>query len=120
MTAIPVKDVDQARRFCEGWWDSSSRVDHEPTAASNTGAGAGAACSPIRLTENAGISPATLAAWHVDDIEAKAKALRDKDVLLEEYDLPALRRDGIAMLPGARAIWFKDPDGNILNVFERD
>ncbi len=66
-------------------------------------------------------SPATLAAWQVDDIEATAKALRDKGVPLEDYDLPELKTEsGIATLPGGRTLWFRDPDGNILNVFERD
>jgi catechol-2,3-dioxygenase len=35
--------------------------------------------------------------------------------------MPGLKTEpGIARLPGAKAIWFKDPDGNILNVFERE
>jgi hypothetical protein len=71
--------------------------------------------------QNAGKSPATLAAWQVDDIQATARALRDKDVNLEDYDMPGLKTDdGIASLPGAKALWFRDPDGNILNVFERE
>lgn len=71
--------------------------------------------------ENAGKSPATLAAWQVDDIDQTAQALLDKGVALEDYDLPELKTEGgIATLQGGRALWFKDPDGNILNVFERD
>ncbi len=35
--------------------------------------------------------------------------------------MPGLKTEhGIAMLAGGRTIWFRDPDGNILNVFERD
>ena len=68
-----------------------------------------------------GKSPATLAAWQVEDIEATAKTLLRRDVVLENYDPPGLRtKDGIATLPGARAMWSRTPDGNILNVFERD
>jgi pimeloyl-ACP methyl ester carboxylesterase len=36
-----------------------------------------------------------------------------------EPSTPPPTEDGIATLPGARALWFKDRDGKILNVFER-
>ena len=120
MTAIPVRDVEKARRFYEGVL--GLRFVGGPRADGSfeyeCGAGSGLFTYP---TENAGRSPATLAAWQVDDIEATATQLGDRDVVLEEYDMPGLKtEDGIARLPGARALWFKDPDGNILNVFERD
>ena len=56
----------------------------------------------------------------VDDIRTTVKELRDRGIVFEEYDFPGLKtEDGVARLPGARAAWFTDPDGNILNVFER-
>jgi catechol 2,3-dioxygenase-like lactoylglutathione lyase family enzyme len=121
MTAIPVRDVDQARGFYEGAlglkFAGGPRADG--SLEYECGSGTGLFTYPTR--ENAGKSPATLAAWQVQDIEATAKALRDKGVALEDYDLPELKTErGIATLRGARALWFKDPDGNILNVFERD
>jgi catechol 2,3-dioxygenase-like lactoylglutathione lyase family enzyme len=121
MTAIPVKDVDEARDFYEG--TLGLRFAGGPRADGSfeyeCGAGTGLLTYPTQ--ENAGKSPATLAAWQTDDIEATARALRDKGVALEEYDMPGLKTEaGIAALRGGRTIWFKDPDGNILNVFERD
>jgi catechol 2,3-dioxygenase-like lactoylglutathione lyase family enzyme len=121
MTAIPVSDVDQARHFYEqvlglklaGGPRADGSLEYE------CGMRTGLFTYPTR--ENAGKSPATLAAWQVNDIETTATALRDKGVALEDYDLPELKTQrGIAMLPGAKELWFKDPDGNILNVFERD
>lgn len=121
MTAIPVQDVNRARGFYEGVLGlrfaggprADGSLDYE------CGAGTGLFTYPTQ--EHAGKSSATLAAWQVDDIEAIATALREKDVPLEQYDILGLRtQDGIAALPGGRTIWFKDPDGNILNVFQRD
>ncbi len=121
MAAIPVADVERARGFYEGVlglrFAGGPRADGSLEYA--CGSGTGLFTYPTHV--NAGRSPATLAAWHVDDIEATAKALRDKGVALEDYDLPELKTErGIATLPGGRTLWFKDPDGNILNVFERD
>jgi catechol 2,3-dioxygenase-like lactoylglutathione lyase family enzyme len=120
MVAIPVRDVEQARRFYEdvlglrfvGGPRADGSFEYE------CGAGSGLFTYPTE--ENAGTSPATLAAWQVDDIEMVATQLRQRQVVLEEYDMPGLKTEaGIATLPGAKALWFKDPDGNILNVFER-
>ena len=120
-TAIPVGDVDRARRFYEGLLGLT--VVGEPLADGSLEyeCGAGTGVFTYVTAQNAGKSPATLAAWQVDDIGTTVKELRDRGVVLEEYDFPGLKtEDGLATIPGARAAWFKDPDGNILNVFERD
>lgn len=52
-----------------------------------------------------------------DDVEAIAGTLRAKGVTLEAY--PELGMDidrGVHRSGGFAAIWFKDPDGNILHV----
>jgi catechol 2,3-dioxygenase-like lactoylglutathione lyase family enzyme len=121
MTAIPVKDVDRARRFYEDVLALKFVAGPRADGSYEYECGSGTGLFTYPTAENAGKSPATLAAWQVDDIEATAKALRAKGVALEDYDLPGLKTQrGIATLPGAKTLWFKDPDGNILNVFERD
>ena len=56
----------------------------------------------------------------MENIGATVKDLRDKALAFEEYDLSGLKTiDGIADIPGERSAWFKDPDGNILAVYER-
>ena len=44
--------------------------------------------------------------------------LTGKGVTFEQYDLPGLKTDerGIAETGPFKGAWFKDPDGNILNV----
>jgi catechol 2,3-dioxygenase-like lactoylglutathione lyase family enzyme len=66
----------------------------------------------------AGHAQHTLASWVVDDVESVVAELTAKGVSFEKYDLPDLKTDerGIADLGMEKAAWFKDPDGNILNV----
>ncbi|HEX2025334.1 MAG TPA: VOC family protein [Actinomycetota bacterium] len=71
----------------------------------------------LYVTASAGTAQHTLAAWIVDDVEDAVASLRDRGVVFEEYDFPALKTvDGIADLGYERAAWFRDPDGNILSV----
>lgn len=121
MTAIPVRDVERARGFYEGVLGLSFAGGPRADGSFEYECGGGTGLFTYPTEENAGRSPATLAAWQVDDLHATVEALRDHKVVLEEYDTPGLKtEEGIATLPRGRTIWFKDPDGNILNVFERD
>ena len=121
MTTIPVRDVDRARGFYEGVLGLRFAGGPRADGSFEYECGAGTGVFTYPTQENAGKSSATLAAWQVDDIEATAMALRERGIALEEYNMPGLRTvDGIAALAGGRAIWFKDPDGNVLNVFQRD
>lgn len=121
LVALPVKDVQEARSFYEGTLCLTFVGGPRADGSFEYECGAGTYLFTYPTEDNAGKSPATLAAWHVADIRATATELRQKGIVLEEYDLPGLRTDdGIASLPGARAAWFKDPDGNILSCFDRD
>ncbi|HEY7782912.1 MAG TPA: VOC family protein [Ktedonobacterales bacterium] len=54
------------------------------------------------------------------DIEADVRDLASRGVTFEEYDYPTLKTvDHIATTAGiGRSAWFKDPDGNILALFQ--
>ena len=56
--------------------------------------------------------------FEVEDIESVVRYLRDRGIVFEEYDLPGVKTvDGIATHEsGARGAWFKDLDGNILQI----
>jgi catechol 2,3-dioxygenase-like lactoylglutathione lyase family enzyme len=58
--------------------------------------------------------------WLVDDIDAVVAQLRDAGVTFDDYDLGegATTEGGIATVGDDRAAWFKDPDGNVLAVFQ--
>jgi catechol 2,3-dioxygenase-like lactoylglutathione lyase family enzyme len=65
-------------------------------------------------------SDATAFTFMVDDVESEVRALKERGVSFEEYDLPGLKTtDGIATLgeeKKAKGAWFRDPDGNILAI----
>jgi catechol 2,3-dioxygenase-like lactoylglutathione lyase family enzyme len=115
---IPVTDPAKARGFYEGTLGlkfsrelSDGSIEYE--------CGGGTSVFTYPTAENAGKSPATLASFEVDDTPAAVEELRGKGVTFEEYDLPGLKTvEGIAELGGSKGAWFKDPDGNILAVFE--
>ena len=70
-------------------------------------------------TPYAGTAQHTLAGWNVDDIDKEVAGLRASGVVFEEYDTPQLKTvDGIATMPGGRAAWFKDSEGNILGLVQ--
>lgn len=62
----------------------------------------------------------TAAGWVVPDLDAVVDHLINQGVTLEVYDLPNVEWDdrGVAHMDVNKAIWFKDPDGNILSVNE--
>jgi catechol 2,3-dioxygenase-like lactoylglutathione lyase family enzyme len=117
-TTIPVRDPAQARGFYEGTLGLRfSRQLADGSIGYECGGGTSVYTYPTE--ENAGKSPATLASFEVEDVEATAREMRAKGITFEEYDMPGLKTEGgIAELAGSKGAWFKDPDGNILAVFE--
>jgi catechol 2,3-dioxygenase-like lactoylglutathione lyase family enzyme len=63
----------------------------------------------------------TLAGFRVNDIEMIMNALSKDGVMFEQYDLPGIKTDerGIAHMRDVKSAWFKDPDGNILAITEK-
>jgi catechol 2,3-dioxygenase-like lactoylglutathione lyase family enzyme len=117
-TTIPVRDPAQARNFYEG--TLGLQVSRELADGSiEYECGGGTSVYTYPTAENAGRSPATLASFEVEDAEATVRAMQAEGVTFEEYDLPGLKTvGGVAEVAGSKGGWFKDPDGNILAVFE--
>jgi predicted enzyme related to lactoylglutathione lyase len=55
-----------------------------------------------------------------DEIEEDVRRLKERGVVFEEYDFPALKTvDSIGTTPGVgSSAWFKDPDGNTIALFQ--
>jgi hypothetical protein len=54
-----------------------------------------------------------------DKFDEVVADLRAKGVTFEEYDLPDIGLktvDGVAEFEGSKAAWFKDSEGNIINI----
>jgi len=72
-------------------------------------------------SDYAGTNQATAASWQVADIDQEIAALKEKGITFEQYDLPGVTHTGdVHTVGGLKAAWFKDPDGNILNLVNRD
>lgn len=72
----------------------------------------------VYRSEYAGTNQATAVTWAVgDEIEAIVRELEGKGIAFEHYDMPGLTREGAVHSGGGMKVaWFKDPDGNILNL----
>lgn len=71
----------------------------------------------VYKSDYAGTNQATAVTWQVDDVDATVQALKDKGVRFERYDMPEMKHEGdVHVGHGMRIAWFKDPDGNILNI----
>jgi catechol 2,3-dioxygenase-like lactoylglutathione lyase family enzyme len=76
--------------------------------------------TPVALYESeyAGTNQANALAWSVGDrFDDVVSTLRDRGVTFERYDLPGMTLVGdVHVADGFKAVWFKDPDGNILHI----
>ncbi|RWB02133.1 VOC family protein [Mesorhizobium sp.] len=75
----------------------------------------------VYRSQFAGTNKATAVTWMVgDEIDTIVKALKSKGVVFEHYEMPGLKLEGdIHVGYGMKVVWFKDPDGNILNLVDR-
>jgi catechol 2,3-dioxygenase-like lactoylglutathione lyase family enzyme len=75
----------------------------------------------VYQSQYAGTNQATAVTWVVgEDVEDVVRALKAKGVTFEHYDMPDMKREGDVHVAGnMKVAWFKDPDGNILNIVSR-
>lgn len=75
----------------------------------------------VYRSQYAGTNRATAVTWMVgEDIADIVRGLKDKGVSFEHYDMPGINREGDLHIAGdMKVAWFKDPDGNILNIASR-
>lgn len=117
VTNLAVKDVAAARRFYEstlGLRQLDREGDDVVVYAS------GETRIFVYRSDFAGTNKATALTWEVPgQLDTVVKRLRERGVRFEHYDMPGLTREGdIHVGAGMRVAWFKDPDGNILNLVD--
>ncbi|MEO7366228.1 MAG: VOC family protein [Sphingomicrobium sp.] len=113
---IAVKDIDRAREFYEGTLglETKDEMGGEVLEVKS-----GETTINVYRSEFAGTNQATALTFDVDDIGAEVRDLKDKGVFFESYDMPGLEKQGdLYVAEGMKTAWFKDPDGNILSLFE--
>ncbi len=111
---IAVKDINSAKQFY-GDKLGLKQVEENPGGIMYQ---SGDSQLFVYTSDTAGSGKATCASWGVKDVEATIEALRSKGISFEHYDdIPGVTRQGdIHVMGPMKAAWFKDPDGNILNV----
>ena len=116
--AVPVSDMSRAKQFYEGTLGLSGGVDTGDGGHDYPCAG-GSVLHIFPSPEGAGGTSSTIAAWDVDDLDAAVDELIAKGATFEHYGEP-LNTDerGIASTGGGKAAWIKDPDGNLLAIFQ--
>jgi catechol 2,3-dioxygenase-like lactoylglutathione lyase family enzyme len=72
----------------------------------------------VYRSQYAGTNKATAVTWVVgEEMEGAVQQLKTKGVAFEHYDMPEMTREGDIHVAGTMKVaWFKDPDGNILNI----
>jgi hypothetical protein len=75
----------------------------------------------VYTSQEAGTNKATAVTWAVgDQVKDVVRALKAKGVAFEHYDMPDTTLQGDIHVAGdMKVAWFKDPDGNILNIVNR-
>ena len=113
---IAVKDLDRARKFYEEKLGLSAK---ESMGGEVLEVKSGDTLINVYRSEFAGTNKATALTFDVDDIQTEVSELKEKGIFFEQYDMPGMERQGdIYVAEGVKTAWFKDPDGNILSLFE--
>lgn len=75
----------------------------------------------VYRSQYAGTNQATAVTWPVgQELEGLVRDLKGKGINFEHYDMPDSRLQGdVHVFGDLKVAWFKDPDGNILNLVNR-
>jgi catechol 2,3-dioxygenase-like lactoylglutathione lyase family enzyme len=115
---IAVRDLETARRF---YGETLGLTQVGSEGAEVIIFRSGNTIINVYQSKYAGTNQATALTWVVgDDVESVVRALKAKGVSFEHYDMPDITREGDVHIGGnMKVAWFKDPDGNILNIISR-
>jgi catechol 2,3-dioxygenase-like lactoylglutathione lyase family enzyme len=115
---IAVKNLDTAKKFYEDTLGLTpvGAEDQEVVVFKS-----GNSTVYVYQSQYAGTNKATAVTWVVgEDVEGIVQQLKAKGITFEHYEMPGMTRDGDVHIAGdMKVAWFKDPDGNILNIINR-
>ncbi len=118
IATLAVKDLKVAAKFYEGTLGlKKEAVEGEEVITYRSG---NSMLNVYRSTY-AGTNKATAVTWAVgNELDGIVRSLKAKGVVFEHYDVPEMTREGDVHVCGdMKVVWFKDPDGNILNLINR-
>jgi catechol 2,3-dioxygenase-like lactoylglutathione lyase family enzyme len=112
---LAVTDLDRARAFYEGTLGFVPDGDVAEGVVYRSGGGT----FLVYPSAYAGTNRATAMSFAVpgDSFDAEVAALRAADAEFQTFEMEGLEwHDGVGTSGPMRAVWFPDPDGNILNL----
>jgi catechol 2,3-dioxygenase-like lactoylglutathione lyase family enzyme len=113
---VAVKDLGAARAFYQEKLGLTPVDDSEELVVFRSGN----TTINVYHSRYAGTNQATALTWEVDDVEKEVRELKSKGISFEHYDMPDLKREGdVYVGDGVKVAWFRDPDGNILNLISQ-
>jgi catechol 2,3-dioxygenase-like lactoylglutathione lyase family enzyme len=115
---IAVKNLEKAKKFYE---DSLGLTQVYTEGQEAIVFRSGKSTVIVYRSQYAGTNKATAMTWVVgEDMEEVVQQLKAKGIRFEHYDMPGVTREGDIHVAGdMKVAWFKDPDGNILNISSR-
>jgi catechol 2,3-dioxygenase-like lactoylglutathione lyase family enzyme len=115
---IAVKNLERARKFYE---DTLGLTQIGSEGQEVIIFKSGNSVINVYKSQYAGTNKATAVTWVVgQDVEGFVQQLKAKGIAFEHYDMPGVTRNGdVHVADDMKVAWFKDPDGNILNISNR-
>lgn len=115
VATLAVRNLDVARKFYRetlGLEQVAAQDDEVITLRS------GQSTINVYRSEFAGTNRATALSWTVGkDLDSVVRDLKARGVVFEHYEMPnAKHRGDVHVFGDFETAWFKDPDGNILNL----
>ncbi|HZM82627.1 MAG TPA: VOC family protein [Candidatus Limnocylindrales bacterium] len=120
MATLATGDLERARKFYEdtlGLSEMPESANAEMPGGVAYQAGAGAIF--VYESQYAGTNKATAVTFMADDeqFDKEVERLRHKGIDFMTFEFEGMEWEGdIAMMEDMRAVWFADPDGNIINI----
>ena len=119
IATVPTADLARARAFYEGTLGVGDGEQSNEWEVLYT---CGSSRFLLYVSQYAGTNQATTMAFRVDDdgFDAEVARLRDAGVSFDTFEMEGLEWvDGVATMDGGKAVWFRDPDGNIIALEAR-
>ena len=114
---IAVRDMNVAREFYQAKLGLTPVFENPEMTVFKSGQ----STINVYRSEYAGTNKATAVTWDVgSDMENVVRDLKSKGIGFERYDMPGMKQEGdVYVADGMKVAWFKDPDGNILNIINQ-
>ncbi|MCU0284031.1 MAG: VOC family protein [Candidatus Nanopelagicales bacterium] len=116
IATVPTADLGRARTFYEQTLGLAGAGQDVAEGVRYT---CGASGFLLYQSQYAGTNQATTMTFLVDDggFDAEVARLRDAGITFDTFEMEGLDWvEGVATMDGGRSVWFRDPDGNILNL----